>query len=110
LENVQGSKVNGSKRTEERLPSIVNLSFLGVEGESLVITLDEEGIAVSTGSACTSTALMPSHVLIAMGLPELDAQSSLRISMGRYTTIKEIDQFIKVLPKIVERLRRISGR
>jgi cysteine desulfurase len=110
LENVQGSKINGSKRPEERLPSIVNLSFLGVEGESLVITLDEEGIAVSTGSACTSTALMPSHVLIAMGLPELDAQSSLRISMGRYTTIKEIDQFIKILPKIVEKLRRISGR
>lgn len=110
LENIQGSKVNGSKRPEERLPSIVNLSFLGVEGESLVITLDEEGIAVSTGSACTSTALMPSHVLIAMGLPELDAQSSLRISMGRHTTIKEIDQFIKVLPKIIEKLRRISGR
>lgn len=110
LENVQGSKVNGSKRPEERLPNIVNFSFLGVEGESLVIALDEEGIAVSTGSACTSTTLLPSHVLIAIGLPELDAHSSLRVSMGKYTTIKEIDYFIKILPKVVEKLRKISGR
>ncbi|MBU4285042.1 cysteine desulfurase [Patescibacteria group bacterium] len=110
LENVQGSKVNGSKRPEERLPNIVNFSFLGVEGESLVIALDQEGIAVSTGSACTSTTLLPSHVLIAMGLPELDAHSSLRVSMGKYTTIKEIDYFIKILPKVVEKLRKISGR
>jgi len=110
LNNVQGSKLNGSKKAEEQLPNIANFSFLGVEGESLVITLDQEGFAVSTGSACTSTALLPSHVLIAMGLIELDAHSSLRISLGKYTTIAEIDQFIKILPKVIEKLRRISGR
>ncbi len=110
LTNVRGSKINGPKKSEDQLPSIVNFSFLGVEGESLVIALDEGGFAVSTGSACTSTALMPSHVLIAMGLIDLDAHSSLRISMGKYTTIKEIDDFIKVLPKIIEKLRKISGR
>ena len=75
-----------------------------------MITLDEAGFAVSTGSACTSTALMPSHVLIAMGLTDLNAHSSLRISLGKYTTIKEIDLFIKILPKVIEKLRRISGR
>lgn len=110
LKNVQGSKVNAPRRSEDRLPNIVSFSFLGVEGESLVIALDEAGIAGSTGSACTSTALSPSHVLIAMGLPELDAHSSLRVSLGKYTTVKEIDTFVKVLPKIVEKLRKISGR
>jgi cysteine desulfurase len=110
LKNVQGSKVNAPRKPEDRLPNIVNFSFLGVEGESLVITLDQEGFAVSTGSACTSTALLPSHVLIAMGLPELDAHSSLRISLGKYTTVKEIELFVKALPKVIERLRKISGR
>ena len=110
LKNIQGSKLNAPRKPEDRLPNIVNFSFLGVEGESLVIALDETGIAASTGSACTSTALLPSHVLIAMGLPELDAHSSLRVSLGKYTTAKEIDTFIKVLPKIVEKLRKISGR
>jgi cysteine desulfurase len=110
LTNVRGSKINGPLKTDDQLPNIVNFSFLGVEGESLVITLDEAGFAVSTGSACTSTALMPSHVLIAMGLTDLNAHSSLRISLGKYTTIKEIDLFIKILPKVIEKLRRISGR
>jgi len=110
LSNVQGSKINGPKKEEDGLPNIVNFSFLGVEGESLVIALDQQGIAASTGSACTSTALMPSHVLIAMGLIDLDAHSSLRISLGKYTTIQEINRFIKTLPKIIERLRKISGR
>jgi cysteine desulfurase len=109
LENVQGSKLNAPRKPEDKLPNIVNFSFLGVEGESLVIALDQEGIAVSTGSACTSTALLPSHVLIAMGLIELDAHSSLRVSLGKYTTAKEVDYFIKVLPKVVEKLRKISG-
>ena len=109
LKNVQGSKLNAPRKSEEKLPNIINFSFLGVEGESLVITLDQEGIAVSTGSACTSTALLPSHVLIAMGLIDLDAHSSLRVSLGRYT-MKEVDYFLKVLPKVVEKLRKISGR
>ena len=85
-------------------------AFEGIEGESLVISLDLEGIATSTGSACTSRLLKPSHVLMAMGLPELEAHSSLRVSLGKYTTVKEIDYFLKVLPKVIERLRKISGR
>jgi len=110
MEKIQGVKINGSRNPETKLPNIVNFSFLGVEGESLVIALDQEGIAASTGSACTSTSLLPSHVLIAMGLSELDAHSSLRISFGKYTTIAEINYFLKVLPRIIERLRKISGR
>ena len=110
LKSVQGSKVNGPKILEQRLPNIVNFSFSGVEGESLVIALDQAGFAVSTGSACTSQALLPSHVLLAMGLSELDSHSSLRVSLGKYTTLQEINQFIKTLPRVVERLRKISGR
>ena len=110
LKNVQGSKVNGPKIPDQGLSNIVNFSFSGVEGESLVIALDQAGFAVSTGSACTSQALLPSHVLLAMGLSELDSHSSLRVSLGKYTTLQEINQFIKTLPRIVERLRKISGR
>ncbi len=107
---IEGSKLNGPTKKENRTPHIANFSFKGVEGEGMVISLDQEGIAVSTGSACSSKALMPSHVLMAMGLSELEAHSSLRVSLGKYTTEKEIDHFLKVLPKVVERLRKISGR
>jgi len=107
---IEESKLNGPIKKENRLPNIANFSFKGVEGEGLVISLDQEGVAASTGSACTSRELKPSHVLIAMGLSELEAHSSLRISLGKYTTIKEIDYFLRILPKIVERLRKISGR
>jgi len=107
---IPGSKLNGPVKKEDRLPNIANFSFKGVEGEGLVISLDQEGIAVSTGSACTSRELRPSHVLMAMGLSELEAHSSLRISLGKHTTVQEIDYFLKVLPKVIERLRKISGR
>lgn len=107
---ISGSKLNGPIKKEDRLPNIANFSFKGVEGEGLVIALDQEGIAVSTGSACTSKVLMPSHVLIAMGLSDLEAHSSLRISLGKYTTTKDIDYFLKILPEVVRRLRKISGR
>jgi len=110
LIKVSGSKFNGPDKDEDRLPNIANFSFEGVEGEALVLSLDQEGIAVSTGSACTSQALTPSHVLMAMGLSDLEAHSSLRISLGKYTTLAEINYFLKVLPKIIERLRKISGR
>jgi cysteine desulfurase len=106
---IQGSKLNGPARKEDGLPNIANFSFQGVEGESLIIALDQEGVAVSTGSACTSRELRPSHVLTAMGLLELEAHSSLRVSLGKYTTIQEINYFLKVLPKTIERLRKISG-
>ncbi len=110
LNKIPDSKVNGAEKLEDRVPNIVNFSFEGVEGEALVLSLDQEGIATSTGSACTSHALLPSHVLMAMGLSELEAHSSLRVSLGKYTTLKEIDYFLKILPKVVERLRKISGR
>jgi len=103
-------KINGARINPYGLPNIANFSFKGIEGEALVISLDQQGFAVSTGSACTSTDLTPSHVLIAMGLSHLDSHSSLRISLGRFTTNKEIDNFLKVLPNIVKRLRQISGR
>ena len=107
---ISGSKLNGPAKKEDRLPNIANFSWNGVEGEGLVIALDQEGIAVSTGSACTSRELRPSHVLKAMGLSELEAHSSLRVSLGKYTTNQEIDYFLKALPKVIKRLRKISGR
>lgn len=113
LAKVSDSKLNGpafAKASADTAPHIANISFRGVEGEGLVISLDQKGIAVSTGSACTSHALKPSHVLMAMGLTHLEAHSSLRISLGKHTTEKEIDYFLKLLPKVVERLRKISGR
>ncbi len=110
LVKIEGSKLNGPDNPEDKLPNIANFSFEGVEGEALVLSLDQEGIATSTGSACTSQALTPSHVLMAMGLSDLEAHSSLRISLGKYTTMQEINYFLSVLPGVVERLRRISGR
>jgi len=110
LIKVEDSKLNCPKNPENNLPNIANFSFRGVEGEALVLALDQEGIAVSTGSACTSLALLPSHVLIAMGLTEPEAHSSLRVSIGINTTEEEINYFSKILPKTVERLRKISGR
>lgn len=107
---IPNSKLNGPVKKENRLPNIANFSFEGVEGEGLIIALDQEGIAVSTGSACTSKELKPSHVLKAMGLSDLQAHSSLRVSLGKHTTASEIDYFLKVLPKVIKRLRKISGQ
>lgn len=107
---ISGAKLNGPTKKENRLPNIANFSFKGAEGEGLVIALDQEGIAVSTGSACTSSTLAPSHVLMAMGLSELESHSSLRVSLGKYSTMEEIDYFLKILPRVIERLRKISGR
>lgn len=105
---IEGASLNGSKL--ERLPNNVNFSFSGVEGESLVMLLDQKGIATSTGSACSSKTLEPSHVLRAMGLPDLEAHSSLRISLGRETVVKDIDKFLLELKEVIKRLREISGR
>lgn len=106
---IGGVKLNSPTQKEKRVPHIANFSFLGVEGEALVIALSQEGIAVSTGSACSSSELKPSHVLMAMGLSELDAHSSLRVSLGKFTTEQEINYFLKVLPGVIGRLRKISG-
>ena len=101
-----GTRLNGHR--EESLPHIANFSFEAIEGESLVMRLDERGIAVSTGSACSSPNLEPSHVLVAIGVPLSMAHGSLRVSTGRQTTEREIDEFLGVLPEVVDRLRSIS--
>lgn len=93
---------------ETRIPSTLNFSFEGVEGESLLLQLDLKGIAASSGSACTSGSLDPSHVLLALGLTHEVAHGSLRISMSQYTTQEEIDTLLSVLPEIIEKLRAMS--
>ena len=98
--------LNGDR--EKRMPSNLNFSFEGVEGESLLLQLDLQGIAASSGSACTSGSLGPSHVLLSIGLPHEVAHGSLRISMSEYTTEEEIDKLIEVLPVIVNKLRSMS--
>ena len=105
---IEGASLNGPQKS--RLPNNANFSFKGVEGESIVMILNQKGIATSTGSACSSKSLEASHVLKAIGLKDLDAHSSLRVSVGRKTTKKEIDKFLKILPTTIERLREISGR
>ena len=95
-------------RGAERLPGTSNISFPRVDGEALLFSMDMEGIAISTGSACTTGEVEPSHVLIAMGIPPNVAQSSIRISMGWGTTEEAVDHVVNVLPSIIERLRKIS--
>jgi cysteine desulfurase len=101
-----GTRLNG--HPVESLPHIVNFSFAAIEGESLIMKLDEHGISASTGSACSSPNLEPSHVLVALGVPISMAHGSLRISTGRQTTQQEIDAFLKALPIVVQELRDIS--
>ena len=103
---IPGTRLNGHRTAS--LPHIVNFSFQGIEGESLIMRLDEHGIAASTGSACSSPNLEPSHVLVAIGVPLSMAHGSLRVSTGRQTTDSEIDAFLEVLPGVVEELRAIS--
>jgi cysteine desulfurase len=106
LERIERSRLNG--HPTERLPNNVNVSFEFVEGESMLLSLDMEGIACSTGSACSSGSLEPSHVLLALGLSHQMAHGSLRFSLGRYTEERDIDRVLEVLPLVVERLRGMS--
>ncbi len=101
-------RLNGPEIGERRLPNNLNVSILDIEGEALLLYLDEYGIACSTGSACTSSSLEPSHVLLACGLPYEYAHGSLRFTLGKATTKKEIDYVMKYLPEIVKKLREIS--
>lgn len=103
---IEAARLNGDR--DKRLCGTVNFSFVGVEGESLLLQLDLHGIAASSGSACTSGSLDPSHVLLALGLVHEVAHGSLRISMSEYTTEAEIDELIKVVPEIVDKLRKMS--
>ncbi|NLW33289.1 MAG: cysteine desulfurase NifS [Fibrobacter sp.] len=106
LTSCKGAKLNGNKA--HRLPNTTNISFEAIEGESILLHLDENGIAASSGSACTTGSLEPSHVLTAMGVPYTFAHSSTRFSLSRYTTDKEIDSVIAAMPQIVEKLRKLS--
>ena len=108
LARVPGAAVNGGG--VPRVPNTTNISFDRVEGESLVIGLDLEGIAVSTGSACSSGSLEPSHVLRAMGLPPHRVQSAIRFSLGPETTDDDIDRTIDAVGRVVARLRAVGGR
>lgn len=108
LELVPDAQINGG-REKKRLPNNVNFCFPGAEGESIVIMLDQAGIAASTGSACASKSLEPSHVLLAIGVPKEKAHASVRLTLGKYTTEEEIDKVIEVLHGIVKRLREIAG-
>ncbi len=100
------SRLNGHPK--KRLPNNANFSFRYVEGESIVMKLNEHGIAASTGSACSSPKLEPSHVLLALGMAPSEAHGSLRLTLGRYNKMKDIDYTVKVLPKVIEELRAIS--
>ncbi|HEX2341948.1 MAG TPA: aminotransferase class V-fold PLP-dependent enzyme, partial [Vicinamibacterales bacterium] len=107
LSSVAGTAVNGAR--EPRVANTTNVSFDGVEAESLLIALDLAGVAVSTGSACSSGTLEPSHVLRAMGFPPHRTQNSIRFSLGQDNTEAEVDHVIAILPGIVEKLRSLTG-
>ena len=106
LKEIENSYLNGHPK--KRLYNNTNFWFKGVEGESIVVHLDLLGIATSTGSACSSEKLEPSHVLLAIGLKPYQAHCSLRISLGRWTKKAEVDYLLKVLPGIIKKLRKIS--
>ena len=106
LEKIPHSKLNGDRNL--RVPGTVNFCFEGIEGESMLLLLDANGIAASSGSACTSGSLDPSHVLLALGLPHEVAHGSLRLSIGEYNNEAEIDHILEIVPKVVERLRDMS--
>jgi cysteine desulfurase len=105
-ERIPKVRLNGS--ATKRLPNNVNLSIMDLEGEALILYLDAAGIYVSTGSACTSSTLDPSHVILALGLPYEVAHGSIRFSLGHGTTMEDIDYVLETLPPLVEKLRALS--
>jgi cysteine desulfurase len=107
LAAIPGTAINGAR--ERRVPNTTNIGFEGIEAESLLIALDLEGIAVSTGSACSSGTLEPSHVLRAMGLPSHRTQNSIRISLGAGNTDAEVETLLAKLPAVVGKLRTVTG-
>lgn len=106
LKNIEKSRVNGD--LVNCLPGTVNMCFEGIEGESLLLLLDQKGIYASSGSACTSGSLEPSHVLLAIGVPVEIAHGSLRLSLCEYNTMEEVEYIIETVPKVVGYLRSIS--
>jgi len=106
LERVPYTRLNGNR--EQRLPNTTNIGFKYVEGEAILLYLDQAGICASSGSACTSGSLQPSHVLSAMGVPMAYKQGSIRFSLSRYNTEAEVDRALEVIPQVIARLREIS--
>src|ERR1700680_601553 len=106
VERIAYARVNGSRA--QRTPNTTNLTLPFIEGEAMVIALDLKGIACSTGAACSSGAVEPSHVLLALGLSPADARATLRLSLGHQTTEDEIDFALDTIPPVIERLRRLS--
>jgi len=106
LSNIEESYLNG--HPTKRLPNNAHFRFTGIEGEALILNLDEKGIAASTGSACSSKKLLPSHVLMAIGLDEVQAHGSLRLTLGRENTKEDVEYALQVLPETVKKLRAIS--
>lgn len=106
LSKIPHSKINGS--LEHHVPGTVNMCFEGIEGEALLLLLDAKGVCASSGSACTSGSLDPSHVLLALGLPHEVAHGSLRLSISEYNTMEEVDHIIEVVPQVVSYLRDMS--
>ena len=106
LKDIDRSFINGN--LEKRLPGTVNMCFEGIEGESLLLLLDMKGICASSGSACTSGSLDPSHVLLSIGVPVEVAHGSLRLSISEYNTMEEMEHIIKSVPEVVTYLRSIS--
>lgn len=106
LSKCSAAKLNGHKQA--RLPNTANISFESIEGEAILLHLDELGVAASSGSACTTGSLEPSHVMRAMGIPYTFAHSSIRFSLSRYSTETEIDTVIAALPPIIDKLRSLS--
>jgi cysteine desulfurase len=106
LLKIPGTRLNGSR--ESRLCNNANISFEYIEGEALLLSLDDKGVAVSTGSACTSHKLEPSHVLLSLGLKPEQSHGSIRFSLSKYTTGEEIDYTVKVVNEVVEKLRAMS--
>jgi len=104
----QLERVFANSHPTERLPNTMNLSFDYLEGESILLNLDIKGVAVSTGSACTSGSLEPSHVMLALGLPVATAQGAIRFSLGRFNTEADVDYVLEELPPIIKRLRSMS--
>ena len=105
-ERIPAIRINGDKSS--RLPNTSSISFEYIEGEAILLLLDQHGICASSGSACTTGSLEPSHVLRAMGLPYTAAHGTLRFSFSRYNTVEEVDRIIEVLPSVISTLRKMS--
>jgi len=117
LSSLRDKLINGALEIPEsylnghpimRLPNNIHLRFSYIEGEALILSLDSDGISASTGSACSSHSLEPSHVLLAIGLTPVEAHGSLRLSLGKYSTDDDINYVLDILPRIVRRLREVS--